>query len=72
VRPEQRATLVLDGVEAVAAPRAADGPLVFTFPNSLAAGAHRARLRVDGVDSLLLDRTGPSPVFDASQQVTVP
>jgi hypothetical protein len=30
------------------------------------------RLRVDGADSVLLDRTGPSPVFDVTQQITVP
>lgn len=73
VRREQRATLMLDAVEAAAQPRtnAAD-PLVFRFPDSLAAGAHWLRLRVDGADSVLLDRTGPQPVFDATQQITVP
>jgi hypothetical protein len=30
------------------------------------------RLRVDGADSVLLDRTGSSPVFDVTQQITVP
>ena len=28
--------------------------------------------RIDGTDSVLLDRSGPAPVFDASQQITVP
>lgn len=73
VRPEQRATLLLDGAEAVALPRtSAADPLVFQFPNTVAAGAHWLRLRVDGTDSVLLDRTGPSPVFDATQRVNVP
>ena len=30
------------------------------------------RLRVDGVDSLLVDRTVTPPKFDPSQQVTIP
>lgn len=73
VRLEQRATLMLDGLESAAQPRAtAAAPLVFEFPNSVTPGQHWLRLRVDGTDSVLLDRSGPAPVFDASQQVTVP
>jgi uncharacterized protein DUF4255 len=73
VRPAQSATLVLDTVEASALPRAAaSDPLVFEFPNSVAAGPHWVRLRVDGTDSVLLNRTGPEPVFDFTQRITVP
>lgn len=73
VRLEQRATLLLDGLEAVALPRAAPAdPLVFEFPDAVAAGTHWLRLRVDGTDSVLLDRSGPAPVFDVSQRVNVP
>jgi hypothetical protein len=73
VRLPQRATLMLDTAEATAKPRAAAAdPLVFEFPDTVAPGAHWLRLRVDGTDSLLLDRSGPAPVFAASQQVTVP
>ncbi len=73
VRPQQSATLMLDGVQSVALPRAAAAdPLVFEFPDSVAAGTHWLRLRVDGTDSVLVDRSGAAPVFDASQQVTVP
>jgi Pvc16 N-terminal domain len=73
VRPEQRATLVLDGTESTARPRAAAAdPLVFDFPGALAAGPHWVRLRVDGTDSILLDRSGPAPAFDNSQKITVP
>jgi hypothetical protein len=73
VRLAQRATLMLDGVEASAKPRgvAAD-PLVFEFPDTLEPGPHWLRLRVDGTDSVLLNRSGPAPEFDVSQQVTVP
>lgn len=73
VRLEQRATLMLGGTEAVARPRAAvTAPLVFDLPNSVAAGNQWVRLRVDGIDSVLLDRSGAAPVFDASQQIGVP
>ena len=73
VRPEQGAILALHSMTANAQPRTlATDPLVFEFPNSLTAGAHWVRLRVDGADSVLLDRTGPSPVFDVTQQITVP
>jgi hypothetical protein len=51
---------------------AATDPLVFEFPNSIAAGSHWVRLRVDGTDSVLLDRSGPAPAFDLTQRITVP
>lgn len=73
VQPGQRATLALDSTTSEAAPRAAAGdPLVFVFPNSVPAGNRWVRLRVDSVDSPLVLRSGPSPVFDPSQQLAVP
>jgi hypothetical protein len=73
VRPDQRAKLLLDTAEASALARAnPSDPLVFEFPNSVTAGPHWVRLRVDGTDSVLLDRSGPTPVFDATQRITVP
>jgi len=73
VQPRQRASLVLGTVEAIANPRTvATDPLVFDFAPTLAAGAYPARLRVDGVDSLLLDLSGDAPAFDASQTLSVP
>ncbi|HEU0202079.1 MAG TPA: DUF4255 domain-containing protein [Burkholderiaceae bacterium] len=73
VRLEQRATVMLDTLEATARPRAnASDPLVAEFPDTVAAGTHWLRLRVDGTDSVLLDRSGAVPVFDVAQQVTVP
>jgi hypothetical protein len=73
VRPEQSATLVLDAMEATALPRAAaTDPLVFEFPDSLVAGPRWVRLRVDGADSILLNRSGPAPIFDVTQRITVP
>jgi len=73
VRVAQRATLMLDTTEASARTRvAAADPLVFDFPDTVTPGPHWLRLRVDGADSLLLDRSGPVPVFAPSQSVTVP
>lgn len=73
VRPEQTATLVLDAMQAAALPRTtATDPLVFEFPDSLPAGPRWVRLRVDGADSILLDRSGPAPIFDVTQRITVP
>ena len=43
-----------------------------TFSASgLTPGNYWVRLRVDGVDSLLVNRTTVPPTFDASQKVTV-
>jgi hypothetical protein len=45
--------------------------LTFDVKN-IAAGTYRLRLRIDGVDSLLIDRGDPAkPKFDESQQVTL-
>lgn len=69
----QRATLTLDSATAEAAERASQGdPLVFTFPNSVPAGNRKLRLRADGVDSPLVLKSGPAPVFDPTQQLGVP
>jgi hypothetical protein len=73
LRTSQRATLVLDGTSAESAERAsAADPLVFSYPGSLPAGNRWVRLRVDGVDSPLVLRSGPAPVFDPSQRLLVP
>jgi hypothetical protein len=73
VRPRQNATLVLGGVEASAKPRALEtDPLVFVFPASLANDTYWVRLRIDGTESLLIDRSGPAPAFDTSQKLQVP
>jgi hypothetical protein len=47
------------------------GSLDFAFPD-LAAGNQWIRLRVDGVDSLLVDREAQPPEFDATQHLVIP
>lgn len=48
----------------------ATGELVFDVPD-VPVGAHLTRVRVDGVDSLLVDRSVTPPRFDETQKVTV-
>ncbi|TCL69508.1 DUF4255 domain-containing protein [Rhizobium sp. BK251] len=73
VHIEQPATLMLGSTSATALARTNNtDPLVFEFPNTLPAGQHFVRLRVDGTDSVLIDRSGPEPIFDPSQRITVP
>jgi hypothetical protein len=44
-----------------------------TFKSSnLPSGAQWVRLRVDGIDSILIDRTTTPPSFDATQQIVIP
>lgn len=71
VLPEQHASLLLDDLETTAETRKdkAD-PLVFVIKNA-PVGKFLARLRVDGVDSLLIDFTQTPPVFDQNQTVTI-
>jgi hypothetical protein len=70
IRPDQRASLLIE-TEVLADPHPAQtSTLTFTVA-SLRPGVYFVRLRVDGVDSLLIDRTVTPPIFDATQKVTV-
>lgn len=77
VRPAQRAALLLGDREIPAEPHPAQtATLTFRVTNprpvdSPAAVEYFARLRVDGVDSMLVDRTEPAPVFRADQKVKI-
>lgn len=74
VRREQTAVLMLGSAQCNAHSRAADAdPLVFDYPDTLAAGPYHLRLRVDGIDSeLVVIAPNQAPVFDPAMQVTVP
>ena len=63
VRLEQRASLLLDDCRGRRRRRALRLRIrwCFIFPNTVTPGAHSVRLRVDGTDSVLLDRSGPVP-----------
>lgn len=72
VRPEQTATLVVGTAEATAPTRTATEDQL-TFPSGpLPAGPAWVRLRVDGVESALVDRTVTPPEFLAARSLEVP
>jgi hypothetical protein len=63
VLPGQRVALLLGDREIIAEPIAAPvGQLRFSIKPAVA-NSYLVRLRVDGVDSLLVDRSQPTPVF---------
>jgi hypothetical protein len=71
VRPEQRAALLLGSQEILADAHPAQTNSLTFSATGITAGDYSVRLRVDGVDSLLVDKTVKPPVFDATQKVTV-
>ncbi|MGC2108250.1 MAG: DUF4255 domain-containing protein [Candidatus Korobacteraceae bacterium] len=71
ILPQQRASLLLGDLEILADPHPSQiNTLTFQATN-VAAGNYFVRLRVDGVDSILVNRTVTPPLFDATQKVTV-
>src|SRR5829696_2358178 len=72
LRPAQDVTLTLGGQSAPVEPHAtATQTLTFEL-GDVPQGNQWVRLTVDGVDSLLLDRSATPPTFDPAQFVTVP
>ena len=71
VWPQQRVSLLL-GSQEIAAGAHTSQANSFTFAaEAVTPGDYFVRLRVDGVDSLLVDRSVTPPVFDLTQMVTV-
>ncbi len=70
VLSDQRVTMVLGAKEVLADPHpVATANLSFVFP-AVPAGEHWVRLRVDGAESRLIDRSNPdAPAFDSSQKI---
>jgi hypothetical protein len=63
VRPTQRASLILGSREVLAEPHpAVTSTLTFTVVNA-PVGQHRVRLRVDGIDSQIVNRAVSPPAF---------
>jgi Pvc16 N-terminal domain len=72
IRPEQRATLLVGSQEAQPTPPvAAPTEAVAFLVRAPGAGPKSVRLRVDGVDSILVNRAVDPPVFDPGQRVTI-
>lgn len=76
-RPEQKATLLVGDREIQAQQRSATSDSL-TFVSVLPAdmqvtgSKHYVRLRIDGVDSILIDRSKTPPEFFVSQQLIMP
>ena len=71
VWPPQSATLILGDNEFLADPHPSQTGTLAVSTAGLVAGGYWVRLRIDGVDSLLVDRTKTPPIFDPTQRVTV-
>ncbi len=71
VLPDQRAILLLGDRQVEASPHPTQtGSLIF-FVQAADPGDYLIRLRIDGVDSLLVDRSVTPPVFDTTQRVKI-
>jgi hypothetical protein len=72
IRPEQRVSLMLGDLEIRAEPHPAQTNALTFVANKIRAGTFRVRLRVDGVDSHIVDFTDPAKLlFLESQKVTI-
>ena len=72
VRPAQNVELSLGGASGPADPHPTQTSTLTFQLGDAPPGAQAVRLTVDGVDSLLVDRSVEPPVYDPSQSVTVP
>jgi hypothetical protein len=72
VLPEQSVALIVGNREVTADAHTTQTDTLTFALTGVAAGNFRLRLRVDGVNSLLIDRSDPQhPKFDESQQITL-
>jgi hypothetical protein len=70
---EQNVLLIVGDRAIVTEPITVAKTGTLTFKSSdLPSGAQWVRLRVEGIDSILIDRTKTPPDFDATQKVTIP
>ena len=72
VRPAQEATLALGGETALADPHPSPTSTLSFELGAVPQGKQWLRLTVDGVESLLVDRTTEQPSFDPAQFLQVP
>jgi hypothetical protein len=72
--PTQRVSLIVGDREIPVIPFGTQPTDTLTFnATGFKSGSHPwVRLRVDGADSILVDRNAKPPAFVASQQVTIP
>lgn len=71
IRPAQRAALLLGDREVLAQAHAVQTDTLTFLVQDAPLGARFVRLRIDGVDSLLVDRSVTPPAFDSAMEVTI-
>ncbi|WP_028470009.1 DUF4255 domain-containing protein [Neptunomonas japonica] len=71
ILPQQRASLLLGGKEVLAQAHPASTNTVNFIVESAAVGTRHVRLRIDGIDSLLINKSVTPPVFDAAMEVVI-
>lgn len=71
IRPDQEALLMLGDRQVPAEPHPAQTDSVSFIVRGAEPGEFFVRLRIDGVDSLLVDRSVTPPAFDPAQKVTI-
>jgi hypothetical protein len=71
VLPEQRAALLLGSQEVISSDHPKQENQLTFIVAAATPGDYFVRLRVDGVDSLLVNRAVTPPLFDATQKVTI-
>jgi hypothetical protein len=71
VRPEQRASLLLGDREVLAEDHLLQTDTLVFIVEDAPVGSFHIRLRVDGIDSLLVDRSVTPPAFDSAMEVTI-
>ena len=71
VRPDQRAALLLGDREVLAEAHIIQTDTLVFIVEDAPVGSRFIRLRVDGIDSLLVDRNVSPPAFDSAMGVTI-
>ena len=71
VRPEQRAALLLGEREVLAEDHLLQTDTLLFIIEEAPVGDFHIRLRIDGIDSLLVDRSVTPAVFDSTMEVTI-
>jgi hypothetical protein len=71
VRPEQRAALLLGDREVLAEDHLLPTDTLVFIVEDAPVGNFHIRLRVDGIDSLLVDRSATPPAYDSDMEVTI-
>lgn len=71
VRPEQRAALLLGDWEILSQSHTAQTDTLDFLIEDAPLGKRYARVRIDGIDSLLVDRSVMPPAFDSAMEVNI-